>query len=454
MANAEEVVERLEVLGARYLWIAYHNYSGLTQAKAVPHSRFAEVASSGVSFARANWDFAITDEQVTHPGYGADSGDFRLLPDPEAIAAVGYREGVAQAYGWLADESGAPWAGDPRARLRHQAACLGERGYAARLGFEAEFMLVRPGGSGPPAAAEDGRMFTIDGLESRWSLWEGLLAACATGGLGVHQLAKEYGPGQYELSLLPAEPVAAVDAYLLARQTVKAMARDAGLIATFMPRPWSTLPGNGLHVHLSLVDATGHEVLPDAHADDELTPVGQAAVAGILDHADGLAALAAPTPNSYRRLVPGSWAPAHVCWAFGNRAALVRIPGRGAGRHIEYRMGDASANPYLLATGLLAAVVDGLARPPILPPQASLDIGHLSDDDAVRLGHRRLPTNPAAALDALAADPTLGAALGPIIADHYERVKRFESGLFDASQDGVTSDEVSEWERAAYLEAI
>jgi glutamine synthetase len=221
-----------------------------------------------------------------------------------------------------------------------------------------------------------------------------------------------------------------------------------------MPKPRTELAGNGLHVHVSLVGPNGADALPDP-ASDGLTPTGEHAIAGLLEHADGLAALAAPTPNSYRRLQPGSWAPAHRCWGFGNRAALVRVPGRGAGRHLEFRLADASANPYLLATGLLAAIVDGLERHIALPPSVEVDVGHLPDADAAALGAPRLPADPEQAVAALTSDAVLLAALGPVIAEHYPAMKRLEAALCRAAAP-ASGDRaaVTDWERHAYLEHV
>jgi len=189
-------------------------------------------------------------------------------------------------------------------------------------------------------------------------------------------------------------------------------------------------------------------------ADDVgLAPVGRAAVAGLLAHAAGQSALGSPTPNSYKRLLPGSWAPAHVAWALGNRAALVRIPGRGQGRHLEYRAGDGLANPHLLLTGLLAAIGDGLERrlePPA--PAAGIDVGHLADPEARAAGFDRLPDRLTTALDALEADPVLLAALGPVVSAHYLPVKRFELAMYLA-ESGADEDttEVTAWERETYF---
>jgi glutamine synthetase len=274
-------------------------------------------------------------------------------------------------------------------------------------------------------------------------------------GIAAHQIAKEYGQGQYELSLLPTGALAAVDAYLAARDLIKALARDDGLVATFMPKPDADYPGSGLHVHVSLVDPSGADALGDRDDPERISNAGLASIAGLLEHASGQAALGSPTPNSYKRLLPGSWAPAHAIWGVGNRAALVRIPATGAGRHIEYRAGDASANLYLHVTGLLASMLDGLRQRAEAPAAVQADVGHLSDADTAAIGASRLPGRLDLALDALEADEVLLDAIGPTIARHYLPVKRFEwQSYLDESGLGPDDLAVSAWERAAYLEPV
>lgn len=454
--TSSAIVARLDELGAETLWVVYHDFAGLGRAKAVPRRRFAEVAATGVTFAMANWDLAITDHQVPEPLFGADSGDFRAVPDERTLAILPHRPAVAQAFALLSDDLGEPWPGDPRRLLEGQVDRLAQLGVVARVAFETEFVLISAGDE-QSLPWGGGRMFSVDALDARWAFGSTLLAGLEAAGVAAHQFAKEYGPAQFELSLMPVDPLAAADQFLVARQLAKALARESGLLASFMPKPYAELPGNGLHVHVGLArsDDPDREVVGDGPGDRSLTDTGRAAIAGLLAHAAGQAALAAPTPNSYKRLLPGSWAPAHVSWAFGNRAALVRIPGRGIGRHLEYRSGDASMNPYLHLTGLLAAIADGLERDLPAPAEADLDVGHLGDADAASRGWPRLPATLEQALAALEADDVLLEALGEVVVPHYLAVKRFEwrSYLDEAGLD-AGAIEVSDWERATYLEPL
>jgi glutamine synthetase len=455
-ARAAATLARLAELDVDALWVVYHDYAGLGRAKAVPRGRFEEVAADGVTFAMANWDLAVTDEQVPHPVFGAESGDFRAVPDPATVVRVPHRPRVAQALTWLADDTGQPWAGDPRAALARQVEGLVRLGIAVRVAFEAEFVVVA--GTDPSALLDDtGRMFAVEGLDGRWPLGARVLDDLDAAGIAVHQFAKEYGPGQFEVSLLPAEPLVAADAFLLARQLIRAAAREMGLSASFMPKPYTDLPGNGLHVHLGLTRADDPAVDLIADPDDPTRLAASAgpAIAGLLEHARGQSALSSPTPNSYKRLLPGSWAPAHVSWALGNRSALVRVPGRGAGRHLEVRSGDAAMNPYLHLAGLFASIADGVSRDLAMPPEARVDVGHLSDDESATAGFGRLPSNLPAALDAFEADDVLRDAIGPLITSHYLDVKRFEwTTYLERSGLAADSTEVSEWERRTYFECL
>lgn len=168
--------------------------------------------------------------------------------------------------------------------------------------------------------------------------------------------------------------------------------------------------------------------------------------AGLLTHARALSGIGSPIVNSYKRLQPGSRAPAHIGWGTGNRAALVRVPGSGPRRHLEYRSGDNASNPFVFLTALLAASLDGMERRLDLPEPIDFDIGHVSDSAARARGIELLPRSLPEALDAFEADAVLTDALGEVISSEHLKLKRSELSAYD--------QHVHPWERQVYLEQI
>jgi glutamine synthetase len=178
--------------------------------------------------------------------------------------------------------------------------------------------------------------------------------------------------------------------------------------------------------------------------DHGLSDVGLHFIAGLLRHAPALTGLGAPTVNSYKRLLPGSWAPAHAVWGIGNRAAMVRVPAPDRPR-VEVRCGDNTAQPYLYLAGLLAAGLDGIERQELPPAPANEDVGHLSSAEANNRGLQFLPRSAGEALDAVEADTVIAGALGATIHGEWLKVKRSELAAY--------ATEVSAWERQVYLES-
>jgi glutamine synthetase len=213
-----------------------------------------------------------------------------------------------------------------------------------------------------------------------------------------------------------------------------------------MPKFDPAAAGSGLHVHLSLqVASSGEDRTSDTSDPSGLSGVARAFMAGWLAHAEALTALGCPTPNSYKRLQPGSWAPAHICWGIGNRAALVRVPGPGRRARLEFRAGDNTSNPFLFLAGLIWAGLDGIQRQ--LDPGAPVtaDAGHLEPAELERRNIRFLPRDAHAAFAALEDDSVLKRGLGDLVHTEFLRMKRFELASYDL--------QVNDWERAAYFDA-
>ena len=441
------LLERLRDDGIEHLWLAYSDYNGRTQGKSIPRPRFERAIQTGISFARANLGHTVLDIGAPDTSFGADSGDFFAVPDPASYALFPLFPATARVYCWMRQVDGSPWEGDPRWLLQRQVDDLASLGFSARVAFEPEGYLFRIGEDGEPAPADPRGMFTLDGLETNAGLLHRISDTLEAMGVALEQIATEYGPGQFEVNICHADPIKAADDLLTVRDVTHALARREGLVASFMPKPFETVAGSGLHVHLSLwqrdeparsaMMIDGSETHPSC-----LSPAGRAFLGGLLRHAPALAGIGSPTVNSYKRLLPGSWAPAHAAYAVGNRSSFVRVPGRERPR-IEVRSGDNTTNPYLFLTAILAAGIAGLREgvDPGLPAEG--DLGHLSQAETATRGIAMLPRTASAALDAVAADPLMREALGPVVFSEWLKVKRTEIALYETT--------VTPWERAAYL---
>ena len=442
-AASEALASQFAASELRGLWIVFHDYSARACAKWVPRDEVPAALRSGGVFARANLNFTLDDQQVAAPRFAADSGDFFAIPDPETFAPVPYLPGMGRVLSYLHTEDGALWEGCPRGRLAAQIAALAERGLRARVAFEPEFTLYRPAAGGGYEPADSHAMYSVDRIATHHELLARIEATLGAQGVRVVQIGSEYGAGQVEINLAHQPPLKAADDLLTFRESVKALARAAGLTATFMPKPFAHAAGNGAHLHLSLWDAAG-----EASRSEGEGPLGLSSelghfMAGALAHARALCGVAAPTVNSYKRLQPASWAPAHVAYAGGNRAALVRVPGTSR-RRIEFRAGDHTANPHLLLTALIAAGIDGIARRLNPGPPATGDLGRLTSDDLAGQGVTLLPRSAGEALAAVEADEVVMSALGPVCGPEFLRVKREEVARYERH--------VGEWERAVYFE--
>ena len=438
-----ELERRLAADGIDGLWIVFHDYSSRACAKWIPRSELHDAIRSGGVFAKANLNFTIDDQQAPEPRFAADSGDFFAVPDPSTYAPVPYRNGIGRVLSYLQLEDGTLWDGCPRGRLVRALDALAERGFSAQVAFEPELSLFRRDDDGRYTPADAFAMYSVDRIDANAGLMSRVQQALDAQGVRVIQIGSEYGPGQVELNLHHEHPMKAADDLVTFRETVKALARDAGLVASFMPKPSETLAGSGVHVHLSLWDRDGAESRSEGDGPLGLSREMARFMAGVLAHAPAICGVGAPTVNSYKRLLPGSWAPAHIAYGTENRATLVRVPGSSR-RRIEFRAGDHTGNPYLLLAALIAAGIDGLDRELDPGKPVSGDIGHISQRELNERGIGLLPRSAHEALDAVESDAVVMRALGDVCGPELLRIKRYELQRYDT--------QVSEWERAVYFE--
>lgn len=445
--DTQEVLNRLEADGIEHLWVIWHDYGGRSCAKTVSKEPIADIFEKGVVFAKADLDFNFEDHMAPGSTLTAETGDFLAIPDPSNYAPIPYRNATARMHAFMRADDGSVWEGCPRTQLQRVVEAYASEGLTLRVGFEAEFILFVPMDSGEFRPADDDGMFTVAGLDRHYSLWQDLIDSLNGMDVLVEQLGKEYGPGQYEATTRYDAPLKAVDDYLTFKEVTRALAREAGWVASFMPKPYAHVPGNGLHLHLSLWDMEGKQDLSMGQTDDEpMSPLGMHFLGGLLAHAPALVGAGSPIVNSYKRLLPGSWSPAHICWGVGNRAALVRIPSMGRSRHIEFRSGDNACNPFIFLTAVLAAGLDGIHNQIKPPAPVHEDVGHLSTEEAVERGLEFLPRSLSEALAAFEANEILAEALGPVIFPEFLKVKRSELTAYDLH--------VHPWERDLYLETL
>ena len=362
--------------------------------------------------------------------------------------------------------NGQPMPLDGRGLLRRMLASLAEAGYDFLAGIEVEFYVVvlsggplLPENAGftppPPAVSvfERGYQFLSEvRLDSMGDTLEAVRDALDGVGLLPRSMEDEWGPGQLEFSFSPLPGLAAADAAVLFRSAVKQVCQRRGLLATFMCRPG--LPNffsSGFHLHQSLLfGLDGSNAF--ASFDAPLSDVGRSYVAGLLAHTAPMAVFAAPTVNGYKRFRPYSFAPDRVCWAVENRGALVRVQGSpgDASSHVEMRLGEPAANPYLYLAANLAAGLDGIRRALEPPPPVTAD--PYAADAPV------LPASLAEAVAALDADQFYRSAFGATLVDYLVMMKRAEIRRYEAAlasgpgSDGTPGPDVSDWEMREYFE--
>jgi glutamine synthetase len=318
-----------------------------------------------------------------------------------------------------------------RTFLKRMEQRLAERGTRLEAAFENEFSLATQV-DGEFVPIDSGLCFSTISATAAQNYLDELVGAVESQRIVLEQYYSELGHGQHEISTGHAPALRAADEQLFVRETIRGVAARRGLIASLAPKPWPENAGNGGHIHFSLWDEGGaRNRFHDASADDRLSGEARSFIAGVLAHLPALCGLTAPSFNSYHRILPQYWAGAFACWGHDNREAPLRVPSvfwgmEEASTNVELKAADASANPYLAVGGLIAAGLDGLERGLEPPEPVEIDPATIDEQEREQRGIVRLPTTQEEALDALAADDVLLAALGPVLAESYLAVRRSE----------------------------
>jgi glutamine synthetase len=419
--------------GIKYFLISYTDLFGVQRAKLVPASAINGMAKSGAGFAGfATW----LDMTPADP-------DLFAVPDPDSLIQLPWKPEV----GWLAADlwmDGKPVAHAPRNVLKGQIAKAAELGLQMKTGVECEFFLIAPDGStlADGADTQIKPCYDQQALMRRYDVITEICDAMLALGWQPYQNDHEDANGQFEMNWLYDDALVTADRHAFFKYMAKSIAEKHGLRATFMPKPFVHLTGNGCHMHVSLwkQDANVFEGGPDAAT---LSPLGLNFIGGVIHSAQALAAITNPTVNSYKRInAPrttsgATWSPNSVTWTGNNRTHMIRVP---ESDRFELRLADGATNPYLLPAAVLAAGLDGLAENRDPGPRLDINMyteGHLAGEVKI------LPLNLLDALRALEASSVLGRALGELV-PAYLKLKQAEWSDF--------TRHLTQWERDCTLD--
>jgi glutamine synthetase len=445
--RAAEAARRLSGQGIAAVALTWVDVAGITRAKTVPVDRLEQAAAWGVGMSPVFDVFLLDDSIVSGRYIGGPAGDLRLHPVLERLVPMAALPGWAHAPALRYAQDGTPHPLDARALLRRETDRLAARGWSVRAAFEIEWAVSKGGGHAfVPASA--GPAYGMARVTELAGYLRDVLHALKETGVTVVQLHPEYAAGQYEVSVMPEDPLGAADTAVLVRETIRAVTVEHGLAASFSPKVDADSVGSGCHVHLSLWRRDGAGEPANAMAGGSgpygMTGAGESFAAGILHRLPALLAIGAPTVASYLRLIPSHWAGAFACWGLENREAALRfVTGadgeRAAAANLEVKCVDAAANPYLLMAALLAAGRDGLGADRRLPEPVGTDPAGLPESERAARGIVPLPASLAAAVAAFEADAALRDALGEAVVDTVATVRRGEIELLD----GATPEEIA-----------
>ena len=432
--NARDVVKQADEADLRLVRFLWCGNDGTVRAKSSARHGLEGRLEAGIGLTVAMQAMNALDQLQPIADLGP-VGEIRLVPDLETFRVLPYapRTGAVLTDHVQLDGAAAPVC--QRSFLKRMEARLAERGLVLRASFENEFSLATQV-DGAYVPIDSALCFSTIATTAAQDYVDELAAALEAQRIPLEQYYAELGHGQQEISTGHAPALQAADEQLLVRETIRGVAACHGLVASLAPTPWPENAGNGGHVHFSLWDGDRNRFF-DGSRPDGLSAEARSFIAGVLDHLPGLCGLAAPSFNSYHRIVPHYWAGAFVCWGYDNREAPVRVASvfRGAeeaSTNAELKACDASCNPYLALGGLLAAGLDGIERGLEPPEPVDVDPATIAEDERARRGIVRLPSTQAEALDALAADDLLSGSLGPILRDAYLAVRRSEWAAYSA----------------------
>ncbi len=442
MKTLAEAKKFLKDNSVKYILAQFVDIHGVAKVKSVPVAHLEDILTVGAGFAGgAIWGMGIAPNGPDYMAVG-ELATLNLIPWQPGYARI-----VCDGH-----VNGKPYEYDSRVVLKKQIARLAKNGWTLYTGLEPEFSLLHRDENGAIEPMDDTDTlakpcYDYKGITRQSVFLEELTESLICAGLDVYQIDHEDSNGQFEINYTYADCLKSADDFIMFKMAASEIANSHGMICSLMPKPFSNRPGNGMHMHMSIGDGKKSLFQDDSDKTGHgLSKLAYHFLGGLLAHAPAICALAAPTVNSYKRLVVGqsltgaTWAPAYISYGNNNRSTMVRIP---YGR-LELRLPDGGCNPYLTTAAVIAAGLDGVKRE-LHPGEGNGD--NLYDYSAAQLKQKKigiLPQNLNLALDALENDQVIRDALGEGLSSEFLTLKRAEWIEY--------MRHVSDWEIKRYVE--
>ncbi|AHG04811.1 glutamine synthetase [Halobacterium sp. DL1] len=445
--HEQAVLEEIDEEGIDFLRLQFTDILGTVKNVSVPASQAEKAFKEGIYFDGSSIDGFVRIQE----------SDMRLKPDPETFSVLPWRTREGEAGGAarlicdvINTSTGEPFEGDPRYVLKQALDRADEMGYTVNAAPEPEFFLFEEDEDGRATTKTNdaGGYFDLAPKDLASDVRRDIIYGLEDMGFEIEASHHEVAEGQHEINFEYDDALTTADNVGTFRTVVRAIAAQHDLHATFMPKPIPRINGSGMHTHISLFTDDGVNAFHDADDEFDLSEEAKQFTAGILEHAEALAAVTNPTVNSYKRLVPGYEAPVYVAWSDRNRSALIRKPAARvpAASRIEARFPDPSCNPYLAFAALIHAGLDGIERGLDCDEPVRENIYEFDEQKRQEYGIETLPSNLGEALDALEEDEVVTDALGEHVAEKFVEAKT-------AEYDDYRVD-VSDWELDRYLETF
>ena len=437
-ATKADILELARENDVRFLRLQFTDILGINKNVEIPASQFEKALAGDILFDGSSIEGFVRVEE----------SDMLLQPDYTTFQVFPFGDDEARVARLICDithTDGTPFPGDPRGVLKRQIARAAKMGFVMNAGMEAEFFIFKPTPDGGVSTAthDVGGYFDLAPADLGETARRAMVDILERMGFEVEAAHHEVAHGQHEIDFRYADALKTADNIATFRFVVKYVAREYGLVASFMPKPIFGQNGSGMHTHQSLFKGK-ENAFWDKKAQWELSKTALGYIGGLLRHARGMCAITNPLVNSYKRLVPGYEAPVNVAWSMHNRSPLIRIPARrGLGTRVELRSPDPAANPYLALAVMLAAGLDGVETEADHREPVDTNIWEMSFREKRRLRIDDLPRDLNEACDELEKDKVIQEALGEHITTNFLEAKRQEWREYIS--------QVSAWELESYL---